>query len=93
MESASHVVHLDRWGGGALQDCPVNWEMALNEGFLEGRREAEALDAARLRAVPEEGEPLMLGGKYLVVEEVLCRAADLLRSLGNAEDRFGNHSE
>ena len=54
-----------RCGCGALQDRPVDGEVALNEGFLEDRGEAEAVRGAVLGAVPEEGEPFVLGGTCL----------------------------
>ena len=73
----------------ALQDRPVDGQMALDKGFLEDRREAKALCVARVCAVPKQGEPFVLGGTGLgeqVAEELLGRGADLLCSFGEAEN-------
>jgi hypothetical protein len=96
----SHVVRLGGGGAdggcgscccgcGALQDRPVDGEVALDEGFLEDRREVEALRVAGVGTVPEQGEPFVLRGTGLreqVAEEVLGRGADLLRSFGESEN-------
>ena len=73
----------------ALQDRPVDGEVALDEGFLQQRGEVEALRVARLCAAPEDGEPFVFGGARLrekVAEETLGCATDLLRGFGEAKD-------
>ena len=52
-------------GCGALQNRPVDGEVALDERFLEDRGEAEPVRGAILGAVLEEGVPFVLGGTCL----------------------------
>ena len=63
--------------------------MALHEGLLDQRRKVEAVRAAGVGAVAEDGDPFVLAGARLqeeVAQEALRRAADLLRRFGEAED-------
>lgn len=84
------VVRLDGCGRNwALQDRPVDREVALHEGFLEQRGKFEAVRAARVGAVLEEGDPFVFAGPRLreeVAQKALGCAADLLRRFGEAED-------
>lgn len=84
------VVRLDGCGRNwALQDRPVDGEVALHEGFLEQRGKIEAVRAARVGAVVEQGYPFVFAGPGLreeVAQKALGCAADLLRRFGEAED-------